>query len=57
MTIHEHDQVAAELDRRVWAGHGPEFEARTRKMAAVVFTVESVWDQTPKPESAGTRIA
>ena len=57
VTIHEDDEVAAELDRTVWAGHGPEFEARTKRMAAVVFTVESVWDQTPRAESAGTRIA
>jgi predicted pyridoxine 5'-phosphate oxidase superfamily flavin-nucleotide-binding protein len=57
VTIHEHDQVAAELDKRVWAGHGAEFGVRAKGMAAVVFTVESVWDQTPRPESAGTRIA
>ncbi len=57
VTIHEDDRVAEGLDRSVWTGHGPEFEARTKKMAAVVFTVESVWDQTPRPESAGTRIA
>ena len=57
VTIHEHDQVVAELDKRVRAGHGAEFGVRTKGMAAVVFTVESVWDQTPRPESAGTRIA
>ncbi len=57
VTIHKNDQVAAELDRSVWAGHGAEFGIRTKEMAAVVFSVESVWDQTPRPESAGVRIA
>ena len=39
------------------SGHGAEFGIRTKGMAAVVFTVESVWDQTPRPASAGVRIA
>lgn len=55
--IHEWDEEAAGLDRAVWKGHGAEFGIRVKGMAAVVFTVESVWDQTPKPESAGLRIA
>lgn len=54
--IHEHDEVSEALDRSVWAGHSDEFEARTKKMVAVVLKVESVWDQTPRPESAGVRV-
>lgn len=57
VTLHEHDEVSSGLDRSVWKGHGAEFGIRTKGMAAVVLTVESVWDQTPRPESAGTRIA
>ena len=57
VTIHEHDEIAAELDRRIWTGHAPEFGVRVEGMAAVVFTVESVWDQTPRTGSAGVRIA
>lgn len=55
--IHEHDEESAALDRSFWAGHGGEFGIRVKGMAAVVFTVESVWDRTPRPESAGTRTA
>ena len=54
--IHEHDEVSEALDRSVWTGHGDEFEVRTKKMVAVVLKVESVWDQTPRPESADVRV-
>lgn len=57
VTMHENDEIAAQLDERVRAGHGMEFKARRKKLAAVSFTVEEVYDQTPNPESAGKRIA
>lgn len=55
--LHEQDEVAAELDKRMRTGHGMEFEARRDQLAAVYFTVEEIYDQTPDPESAGKRIA
>lgn len=57
VTIHENDEIAAQLDERVRAGHGMEFKARREKLAAVYFTVEEVYDQTPDLESAGKRIS
>ena len=55
--IHENDEIAAQLDERVRSGHGMEFMAGGEKMAAVYFTVEEVYDQTPDPLSAGKRIS
>ncbi len=55
--LHVDDGESAALDRSLWTGHGSEFQIRVKGMAAVVFTVESVWDQTPRPESAGVRVA
>ena len=55
--IHENDEIAAQLDSRVRTGHGMEFKARREKLAAVYFTVEEIYDQTPNPESAGKRIS
>jgi predicted pyridoxine 5'-phosphate oxidase superfamily flavin-nucleotide-binding protein len=55
--IHENDEIAAQLDERVRTGHGMEFKARRKKLAALCFTVEEVYDQTPDLESAGKRIA
>jgi predicted pyridoxine 5'-phosphate oxidase superfamily flavin-nucleotide-binding protein len=57
VTIHENDEIAARLDQRVRAGHGMEFKARREQLAAVVFTVGEVYDQTPGLESAGKRIS
>lgn len=57
VAIHRHDEVAASLDKSVWAGHSAEFAARTEEMAAVVLTVEEIYDQTPRLEAAGMRIA
>ncbi|MDD1699766.1 MAG: pyridoxamine 5'-phosphate oxidase family protein [Methanoregula sp.] len=57
VTIHEHDELAAQLDERVRTGHGMEFKARRDQLAAVYFTVEEVYDQTPGLETAGKRIA
>jgi uncharacterized pyridoxamine 5'-phosphate oxidase family protein len=56
VTMHENDEIAAQLDERVRAGHGGEFIAGLKKIAAVYFTVEEIYDQTPDPESAGKRI-
>ena len=55
--IHENDEIAAQLDDRVRAGHGMDFKARREKLAAVFFSVEEVYDQTPSLESAGKRIS
>jgi predicted pyridoxine 5'-phosphate oxidase superfamily flavin-nucleotide-binding protein len=57
VTIHENDEIAAQLDERVRTGHGMEFKTRRKKLAAVYFTVEEVYDQTPNPESAGKLIS
>ena len=57
VTIHENDEIATRLDERVRAGHGGEFIASLKKLAAVQFSVEEVYDQTPNPETAGKRIA
>jgi uncharacterized pyridoxamine 5'-phosphate oxidase family protein len=57
VTMHENDEIAAQLDERVRAGHGGEFIASLKKLAAVYFTVEEIYDQTPNPESAGKRIS
>jgi uncharacterized pyridoxamine 5'-phosphate oxidase family protein len=56
VTIHENDEIAAQLDERVRAGHNMEFKARREKLAAVFFTVGEIYDQTPGLESAGKRI-
>ena len=55
--IHENDEIAAQLDDSVRAGHGMDFKARREKLAAVFFSVEEVYDQTPSLESAGKRIS
>jgi uncharacterized protein len=57
VTIHENDEIAAQLDERVRAGHSGEFIASLKKLAAVYFTVEEVYDQTPNPDTAGKRIS
>jgi hypothetical protein len=57
VTIHENDEIAARLDECVRAGHKTEFKASREQLAAVCFTVEEVYDQTPDPETAGKRIA
>jgi predicted pyridoxine 5'-phosphate oxidase superfamily flavin-nucleotide-binding protein len=57
VTIHENDEIAAQLDERVRTGHGKEFKSRRKLLAAIYFTVEEVYDQTPSLESAGKRIA
>jgi len=57
VAIHRDDEVTALLDRSVWAGHTGEFAARLEGMAAVVLTVEEIYDQTPRLEAAGERIA
>lgn len=54
--IHEHDEITALMDKEVWAGHKKDFCARTENMAAVIFTVTEIYDQTPRLESAGKRI-
>lgn len=56
-TIHKHDEVTAALDRNVWTGHTREFTTRLEEMVAVVLTVKEVYDQTPRLEGAGERIA
>jgi hypothetical protein len=56
LTIHENDEIAAQLDERVRKGHKGEFKARREKLAAVYFDVEEVYDQTPALESGGKLI-
>ena len=56
VTIHENDVIATQLDERVQTGHGMDFKARREKLAAIYFTVEEIYDQTPDLKSAGRRI-
>jgi len=56
VVIHENDAIAARLDERVRAGHPTALKARRDNMAAVYFTVEEIYDQTPDIEAAGKRI-
>lgn len=56
VTIHEHDEIADQLDTRMRTGHGFELKARREKLAAVYFTVEEIYDQTPDLASAGKQI-
>jgi predicted pyridoxine 5'-phosphate oxidase superfamily flavin-nucleotide-binding protein len=57
VAIHKDDEVTAALDRSVWTGHTGEFAGRIEGMAAVVLTAEAIYDQTPRFEGAGERIA
>ncbi|GAI21282.1 unnamed protein product [marine sediment metagenome] len=58
--IHEDDELAAKLDEITRRGHGkvgaPMFKSRREKMAAVVFKVEEIYDQTPDLKAGGKRI-
>jgi predicted pyridoxine 5'-phosphate oxidase superfamily flavin-nucleotide-binding protein len=55
--IHEDDTLAIQLDERM-RGH-PEivFTPRRERMAAIVFKIEEIYDQTPRLESGGKRIS
>ena len=65
--VHEDDGLAAQVDERVRIGHEkagfpmpkmhPMFKPRREKMAAVVFVVEEIYDQTPSLEGGGKRIS
>ncbi|MDH5754422.1 MAG: pyridoxamine 5'-phosphate oxidase family protein [Candidatus Bathyarchaeota archaeon] len=70
--VHEDDELAAQMDERVRIGHEkvgfpmhghempkphPMFKPRREKMAAVVFMVEEIYDQTPSLEAGGKRIS
>jgi hypothetical protein len=57
VTMHENDEIAAQLDERVRNGHKGAFKAPREKLAAVYFVVEEVYDQTPAPESGGKLIS
>ena len=57
VVIHENDAIATQLDERVRASHKNAFKSRRDKMAAVYFTVEEIYDQTPDIGAAGKRIA
>ena len=56
--IHEDDTLAIQLDERMRVGH-PEivFTPRRERMAAFVFRIEEIYDQTPRLESGGKRIS
>lgn len=59
--VHEDDELAAQLNERVRSGHekagSPMFKPRREKMAAVVFRVEEIYDQTPSLEAGGKKIS
>ena len=54
--IHEHDEISARLDEQVRTGHGMDFPARREQLAAIFFSIEEIYDQTPSLESAEKRI-
>ncbi|HZK30784.1 MAG TPA: pyridoxamine 5'-phosphate oxidase family protein [Methanoregula sp.] len=56
VTMHENDVIATQLDERMQTGHGMDFKPRREKLAAVYFTVEEIYDQTPDIKSAGRQI-
>ena len=56
VVIHENDAIAERLRERVRAGHPTALKARRDKLAAVCFTVEEIYDQTPDVEAAGKLI-
>ncbi len=59
--IHENDELAAKLDEITSRGHGkagaPIFKPRREKMAAVIFKIEEIYDQTPDLKAGGKRIS
>ena len=54
--IHENDEVSARMDEEMRTGHPMQFKARREQLAAVWFSVEEIYDQTPGIEMAGKRI-
>ena len=56
LLLTECHEIATQLDERVRIGHGKAFRARRDKLAAVYFTVEEIYDQTPDIEAACKRI-
>jgi uncharacterized pyridoxamine 5'-phosphate oxidase family protein len=56
--IHEDDELAVQLNERMRVGHpGMVFLPRRERMAAFVFRVEEIYDQTPRLESGGRKIS
>jgi len=70
--VHENDELATQMNERMRIGHEkagfpmhshempkshPVFKPRREKMAAVVFMVEEIYDQTPSLEAGGKRIS
>ena len=53
--IHDDDELAAKLDESVRKFH-PMIKPRRKKIAAVVFNVEEIYDQTPDLKAGGKRI-
>jgi predicted pyridoxine 5'-phosphate oxidase superfamily flavin-nucleotide-binding protein len=56
VTIHENDEVSARVNEAMRTGHPMVFKARREQLAAVRFSVEEIYDQTPGIETAGKRI-
>jgi len=56
VTIHENDEVSAQLDEAMRTGHPMVFKAKREQLAAVWFSVEEIFDQTPGIGTAGKRI-
>jgi predicted pyridoxine 5'-phosphate oxidase superfamily flavin-nucleotide-binding protein len=55
--IHEDDTLAIQLDERMRGHPGIVFTPRRERMAAIVFKIEEIYDQTPRLESGGKRIS
>jgi len=56
VTIHENDEVSARMDEAMRTGHPMVFKAKREQLAAVWFSVEEIFDQTPGIGTAGKRI-
>jgi hypothetical protein len=56
VTIHENDDVSARLDEAMRTGHPMQFKSRRKQLAALWFSVEEMYDQTPGIGTAGKRV-
>jgi hypothetical protein len=56
VNMHENDVIATQRDELMQTSHGMDFKSRREKLAAVHFTVEEIYDETPDIKAAGRQI-